>query len=119
MEVEARQGKGAGAGCCEKVMEVQRRRDRAGDGRSSGALLSGEVPEGCWSRKMREHSREASWRPKSSIETLESCPPGLFVLWASEWGTLQQKAHLKRVPRVLPRLLSPERHQHFQVHLQC
>lgn len=117
MEVEARQGKEAGSCCCERVTEERTMREQAGGGWSSGPLLSCEAQEGCWSRLMGEDSREASWRPKSSIETLESCLLSLFVLWASEWGTPQQKARSKRVPRVPSHLTSPERH--FRIHLQC
>lgn len=117
MEVGARQGKEAGVCCRGRVTEERRTRRQADGGWSSGPLLSCEAQEGCWSRLMGEDSREASWRQKSSIETLESCPLSLFVLWASEWGTLQQKAHSKRVPRVLSHLTSPERH--FQICLLC
>lgn len=47
VEVEARQGKEAGACCCERVTEERRTRVSAGGGWSSGPLLSCEALEGC------------------------------------------------------------------------
>lgn len=71
VEGEWKEGKAAGACCCERAREEQRPRGRVGGGRRFGFLLSCRVQRGCWSRPMKEGSTEASERLMSSIETLK------------------------------------------------